>query len=144
MNKFTKIDLKNRDCVELRNGTLLMYVDRFLISNDKSCSILAYTDDLQYYSSCKFNHNFDIVRVYRSQFPHLSTSINGTIKEKNIVFYRKELPHFWNGMTMQEAHRKMWNDLANGKIENKEEWIGLNNINNENHLYIIVLLVKQL
>ena len=107
MNKFTKIDLKNRDCVELRDGTLLMYVDRFLISNDKSCSILAYTDDLQYYSSCKFNHNFDIIRVYRSQFSYVATSINRTICERNVVFRRKGLPRLWNGMTFEEAHREM-------------------------------------
>lgn len=46
---------------------------------------------------------------------------------EKINFHNK----LWGGMTMEEAHRKMWNDLANGKIENKEEWIGLNNINDE-------------
>lgn len=128
---FTKADLKNRDCVELRDGTWLIYIDKFLINNDKACSILAYTDDMQYYNGGKFNHNFDIIRIYRSQFSHIAISINKTMCERNIVFRRKGLPRLWNGMTFEEAHRKMWNSLANNEVKSKREWFNLYNTNNE-------------
>ena len=38
-------------------------------------------------------------------------------------------------MTMEEAHRKMWNDLADGKVEDKREWLDLYNTNNEDDPY---------
>lgn len=34
-------------------------------------------------------------------------------------------------MTYEEAHRKMWNDLADGEVKAKEEWFEQNNINHE-------------
>lgn len=37
----------------------------------------------------------------------------------------------WNGMTMEEAHRKMWNDLADNKVKSQREWIDIYNTNNE-------------
>lgn len=128
---FTKADLKNRDCIELRDGTRLIYIDKFLINNDKACAILAYTNDMRYCSGGKFNHNFDIIRVYRSQFSYVATSINGTMCERNIVFRRRGLPHLWNGMTFEEAHREMWNSLANNEVESKRDWLNTHNANNE-------------
>lgn len=56
----------------------------------------------------------------------------------NILFptFRKKINSYdelWNGMTMEEAHRKMWNDIADNKVESKREWIELYNTNNENN-----------
>lgn len=54
----------------------------------------------------------------------------------NILFpaFRKKINScdmLWNGMTLEKAHRKMWNDLADGKVKNKREWVNLYNTNNE-------------
>lgn len=46
---------------------------------------------------------------------------------EKINFHNK----LWNGMTMEEAHRKMWNDLADNVVKTKEEWIGIHNLNDE-------------
>lgn len=54
----------------------------------------------------------------------------------NILFpaFRKKINScdmLWNGMTLEKAHRKMWNDLADGKVKNKREWLKLYNTSNE-------------
>lgn len=38
----------------------------------------------------------------------------------------------WNGMTMEEGHRKLWNDLADNKVDSKREWFYQYNSENEN------------
>lgn len=54
----------------------------------------------------------------------------------NILFpaFRKKFNScdmLWNGMTLEKAHRKMWNDLADGKVKDKREWLNLYNTSNE-------------
>ena len=54
----------------------------------------------------------------------------------NILFpaFRKKINScdmLWNGMTLEKAHRKMWNDLADNKVKSQREWIDIYNTNNE-------------
>lgn len=118
---FTKKDLKNGDCVLLRNGDALVVINDMLVSNTICIALLYYNDDL----TEKSFESRDIVKVSRG-----TGSIQSSIQCGKIVYERKD-QRLWNGMTYEEAHRRLWNALADGEVKSKKEWFDLNNKNKE-------------
>lgn len=117
---FTIKDLRNGDCVKLRSDLKLMYVDGYLIDYTNCYSVIRlYLDNMKYRN--RDNSSMDIVQFCR--FRDGYSSIHGTLLHGTTLFDRNKGTVFtWSGLTMEEAHRKMWNDLADGKVKNKSEW----------------------
>lgn len=117
---FTIKDFKNMDCVHLRNGIDLMYVDKHFISRLYDLPLDYFSDTLE----CYEGKIYDIMTVKR--LPSGEEDIHSIVNiasHGQLLFDRNEnfIPT-WNGLTMKEAHRKLWNDLADGKVETKIEW----------------------
>lgn len=117
---FTIKDFKNMDCVHLRNGIDLMYVDKHFINRLYDLPLDYFSDTLE----CYEGKIYDIMTVKRlSSGEEDIHSIVNIASHGQLLFDRNEnfIPT-WNGLTIKEAHRKMWNDLADEKVETKNEW----------------------
>lgn len=119
MNKFLEY-LKDTSTVICCNGfeELLQF---FEIMKNNGYELSDKTNDkYTFFINDNKTFEFTIAANYFDNilFPSFSEKIN---------FHNK----LWNGMTMEEAHRKMWNDLADGKVESKGEWLNLHNTNME-------------
>ena len=116
---FTIKDLKNGDCVRLKNGLELIYANECLIDYLHWYKVNLYLDDMTYRN--RNDSSMDIIQVYR--WHNGRSSIHATILYGDVLFDRnKDATFTWNGLTMEEAHRRMWNDLADGKVKSKNEW----------------------
>ena len=125
---FTKKDLRNGDYVKLRNGERGVYIiNGGFTNNTHSLGDSAFHSDLTYRS----NSNFDIVEVRRlnNDVTPIYAAFTSSYNDK-IIYKRKE-QKLWNGMTYEEAHRALWNALADGEVLTKREWFVLNNKNKE-------------
>nr|DAR27051.1 MAG TPA: hypothetical protein [Caudoviricetes sp.] len=117
---FTIKDFKNMDCVHLRNGTDLMYVDKHFINHSYDLPLDYFSDTLE----CYEDRMYDVMTVKRlpSGKEDIYSIINITLHGQLLFDRNVNFIPTWNGLTMKEAHRKMWNDLADGKVETKIEW----------------------
>ena len=116
---FTIKDLKNGDCVRLKNGLELMYVNECLIDYLHCYKVNLYLDDMTYRN--RNDSSMDIIQVCRWHNGH--SSIRAAILYGDVLFDRnKDVTFTWNGLTMEKAHRRMWNDFADGKVKSKSEW----------------------
>lgn len=116
---FTKKDLRNGDYVKLRDGEFGVYiVNGGLVNNAHSMNDIFFDSDLTHTS----NLNYDIVEVRRFHdgVPPIHAAFS-RVYDKYIIYQRKE-QQLWNGMTYEEAHRALWNALADGDIKDKVEW----------------------
>ena len=121
---FTKKDLRNGDYVQHRNGENYVYIERdgkgYLVNDKGFNSIDSFKDNLTLNRYCS---DWDIMKVIRTS----PCGINHAFKsyhEKDIVYKRSE-QKLWNGMTYEEAHRALWNALADGEVTTKREWFEL-------------------
>lgn len=117
---FTKKDLKNGDYIKLRNGEMGMYiVNGGFVNEVHSLNDSAFLDDLTYRSDTKF----DIIEVRRMRHEGVTPIFAAfTRTYEHTVIYKRKDPILWNGMTYEEAHRALWNALADGEINFKSAW----------------------
>lgn len=125
---FTKKDLRNGDYVQHRNGENYVYIERdgkgYLVNDKGFNSIDSFKDNL---TLNRHRSDWDIMKVIRTSPCGINHAFNFH-NEKDIVYKRSE-QKLWNGMTYEEAHRALWNALANGDVKFKREWfIGCDDI----------------
>lgn len=119
MEKFTKADFRNGFYVKLKNGKWFVAVDDFLIGELDAIKLSEYDDDLQYKD--REESFLDVAEVR-----DCDAVITGVRDAKAII--RNTL--LWKSSSsierdFKKMHRAMWNDIADGKVFSKEEWIEL-------------------
>lgn len=127
-----KADLKNGDYIKLRDGEMGVYIiNGGFINNIHTLGDSLFLDDL----TCKSSSDFDIIEVRRLNdgITPIITAFTKTY-DRTVIYKRKD-PKLWNGMTYEEAHRALWNALADGEVQTKSEWFEKNNKNNELNPY---------
>lgn len=117
---FTIEDFKNMDCIHLRNGTDLMYVDKHFINHSYDLPLDYFSDTLE----CYEGKIYDIMTIKRlpSGKEDICSIVNIALHGQLLFDRNENFILTWNGLTMKEAHRKMWNALANGEVKSKNEW----------------------
>ena len=123
-----KADLKNGDYIKLRNGEMGVYIINGGFINDiHTLGDNLFLDDL----TCKSSSDFDIIEVRRLNDDITPILAAFTKTYDRTVIYKRKDPKLWNGMTYEEAHRALWNALADGEVSTNRQWFELNNKNNE-------------
>ena len=114
-----KADLKNGDYIKLRNGEMGVYIiNGGFINNTHTLGDNLFLDDL----TCKSSSDFDIIEVRRLNNNITPILAAFTKTYDHTVIYKRKDPILWNGMTYEEAHRALWNALADGDVKFKQEW----------------------
>jgi hypothetical protein len=121
-----KADLKNGDYTKLRNGEMGVYIiNGGFINNTHTLGDSLFLDDL----TCKSSSDFDIIEVRRLNNNITPILAAFTKTYDHTVIYKRKDPILWNGMTYEEAHRALWNALADGEVTTKREWFEWNSQN---------------
>ena len=124
-------DLRDGDCIENEDGDRYVYAGGYFVNKSA------------WMNPDYFNLSLgdDIILVKRPTDE--SKSINQVIEHGEVLFDKKVANKeiffsavqnpicLWDGMTIEEAHCKMWNDLADNKVKSPKEWLDIHNINNE-------------
>ena len=115
---FTKKDLKNGDYVQCRNGENYIYIKvdgkGYFVNNTGYNFIDSYDDNL----AIPLFDELDIMEVKRMNICGINDAFMSDSKQ-DIIYKRQKL---WNGMTYEEAHRALWNALADGDVKFKHDW----------------------
>ena len=114
MNKFTKADLRTGYYVQTKNNFVFMYINGYFINGSFSISLDEYDNDL-IMKNCN-RDNLDIIKVCRNDKIDGINSI--TMLANEILFERIEEDEDFN-----QLFKKMWNDIATGKVDSKREWL---------------------
>lgn len=120
MKKFTKADFRNGFYVQLRNRDCYVYINNHLINEKFSMNIDDYEDNLLFYG---FDKGLDIVKVTRGD--NVYNINNAGIEFNEVVFKRKDADLFY--LSYEELHRRLWRDIAEGKVKDKAEWFKIHN-----------------
>lgn len=120
MKKFTKADFRNGFYVQLRNRDCYVYINNHLINEKFSINIDDYEDNLLFYG---FDKGLDIVKV--TQGDNVYNINNAGIEFNEVVFERKDMDLFY--LSYEELHKRLWRDIAEGKVKDKVEWFKINN-----------------
>ena len=117
---FTKKDLKNGDYVQCRNGKNYIYIEvdgkGYFVNNAGYNFADSYDDNLMTLRVPEL----DIMEVRRMDIRGIDDAFESCHKED--IIYKREEQKLWNGMTYEEAHRALWNALADGDVRTKYEW----------------------
>lgn len=120
MEKFTKTDFRNGFYVQLRNGNCYIYINNHLVNEKFSISLDGYDDNL---FSLGSNRGLDIIKVVRGDNVY---SIDGIgLNYNDVVFKRKDEALFY--LSNEELHKRLWRDIAEGRIKDKKEWFDIHN-----------------
>lgn len=120
MKKFTKADFRNGFYVQLRDGDCYVYINNHLINEKFSIDINNYDDNLFSLSS---NRGLDIIKVVRGDNIYSIDSMS--LEYNDVVFKRKDEVLFY--LSYEELHRRLWRDIAKGRVKNKKEWFNIHN-----------------
>ncbi len=120
MKNFTKADLRTGYYVQLVNLEFYIYIDGYFI-NEKFIHSLKKYDDNLFYTRRKDKRELDVYKVFRNDEIH---SISNIIESRNeLLFERKQIEV--NRRNYEKLHRKLWKDIADGKVESKRDWIDM-------------------
>lgn len=108
------------DIVKLRNGDWYIYTGKKFWRENIYINIDYYEDNLLFYG---FDKGLDIVKVTRGD--NVYNINNAGIEFNEVVFERKDTDLFY--LSYEELHRRLWRDIAEGKVKGKAEWFKINN-----------------
>lgn len=120
MKKFTKADFRNGFYVKLRDGDCYVYINNHLINEKFSISLDGYDDNL---FSLGSNRGLDIIKVVRGD--NIYSIDNMGLDYNDVVFKRKDEALFY--LSNEELHKRLWRDIAEGRIKDKKEWFHIHN-----------------
>ena len=115
MKNFSKADLRTGYYVQIKSSLVFVCIDGYLINGSFSISLDDYDDDLLMKDHTR--DAFNIVKVCRNDNIDGINSI--TMMANEVLFERIEE----NEGFYQFFHKKMWNDIATGKVDSKREWL---------------------
>ena len=116
MNKFTKADLRTGYYVQLANLDFCIYIEGFFINESFVYPLKLYNDNLFFAGS---NRDLDVYKVFRNNEIH---SISDVIEDHNELLFERERKDIVR-RNYEKLHRQMWNDIAEGKVYDKKEWL---------------------
>lgn len=120
MKKFTKADFRNGFYVQLRDGDCYVYINNHLINEKFSINLDGYDDNL---FSLGSNRGLDIIKVVRGD--NIYSIDNMGLDYNDVVFKRKDEALFY--LSNEELHKRLWRDIAEGRIKDKKEWFHIHN-----------------
>lgn len=115
-------EIQVNDILTFRNGKRAMvyqYKDELICAHSNGWNYIgAYNNDLTAYVDFKVTKD-DIVKIQR---PMNESDFSQNNWDKVPVVWERKETKTWNGMTYEEAHRKMWRWLAEHPGKGKKDW----------------------